>query len=224
MFKHIEKNIEKIKNKIERTFKYFEIPIRDVSILCVSKNRTTEEIEYAIENTDLIDFGENRIQRFDEIWKDLKQKHNHVKLHFIGPIQTNKIKYLVNVVDYIHSIDSFKIIDEISKHMVDNPKWNPICFLQINTGGENQKSGIKPIEIKSYLDYAQSKNIVIVGIMCIPPIDEEASIHFGFMNKLAKDNNIELLSMGMSNDYEDGVMLGSNFVRIGRAIFEEQSE
>ena len=140
-------------------------------------------------------------------------------MHLIGPLQSNKAADAVRLFDVIHTIDRPKIAIAIAKEATQQNK-SIQCFIQVNTGDEPQKSGISPCELSSFVDFCRKEvGLPITGLMCIPPVDEEAAIHFGFLNTLASRNNLTGLSMGMSSDYEEAIRFGATHIRVGSALF-----
>lgn len=165
------------------------------------------------------DFGENRVQEALGKWPDLKAKHQDVRLHLIGPLQSNKAKDAVGLFDAIHTIDRPKIARVVGEEMTKQGKALEL-FVQVNTGEEAQKAGVVPTEAKAFVAQCRAEfGLIIQGLMCIPPVDEEPAVHFAFLAKLAKDCGVSGLSMGMSSDYETAVRFGATHVRVGSAIF-----
>ena len=165
------------------------------------------------------DFGENKIQEAIQKWSSIKKDLIDINLHMIGKIQSNKVKFAVPLFDFIHSLDSLKLAEKISNEQKKYKKDIKI-FIQVNIGNELQKSGINPNDV----DYFKNKcvnelNLNIVGLMCLPPKNKEASIYFDEMNNLLKKVNLKELSMGMSNDYLEAINYNSSYVRIGTKIF-----
>ena len=171
-------------------------------------------IEYGHE-----DFGENKIQEAVGKWSDIKDQNPSLKLHMLGKIQTNKVKYLLPLFDYIHSLDNLKLAQKIANEEIKKKKKLKI-FIQVNIGDENQKNGIEIKNLNAfYLKCINDLNLNIIGLMCLPPQNKNPSECFLWLKKLAKDLNIFELSMGMSNDYEDAIKCGSTFIRVGSSIF-----
>ena len=168
-------------------------------------------------------FGENQVQEALARWQPIKPLYPDLCLHLIGSLQSNKAADAVSLFDVIHTIDREKIAKVISLEMIKQNKQLP-CFIQVNTGYESQKSGIEPKFAADFVklcmnDYA----LPIVGFMCIPPANEDASPHFAFLNKLASKAGLKLLSMGMSADFEDAIRLGSTHIRVGSALFGDRT-
>jgi pyridoxal phosphate enzyme (YggS family) len=187
-------------------------------IIAVSKTFPIDKILPLI-NYGHIDFGENKVQEAIEKWTDIKKKYHLVKLHMIGKLQTNKVKFAINLFDYIHSLDNFKLAKKISDEQKKNNK-KPKIFIQINIGNESQKSGINSNELNEfYNDCINDLNLDIIGIMCLPPNDNKGDFYFKKMSELIQRISVNELSMGMSNDYLEAFKTGSTFLRIGSNIF-----
>ena len=190
-------------------------------LLIVTKNRSEKDIK------ELIDigfkrFGENRVQEADKKFNQYLNEDNHsLELHLIGPLQSNKVKKALEIFNIIQSIDRKKLIDEISKEKIKQNKIKCFgYFLQVNIGEEKQKSGVLPKDLEDLYHYAISKDLNVLGLMCIPPNDDDPELHFGLMRDLRnKLNNKLKLSMGMSSDYEVALNCGSNIIRVGSKIF-----
>ena len=167
-------------------------------------------------------FGENKVQEALEKWTSIKNDFPQIKLHLIGKLQTNKVKFALPLFDYIHSLDSFKLAEKISSEQ-KKKNFKPKIFIQINLGKEDQKSGIKVSELDELLFYCESLKLNVIGLMCIPPISSDTKKYFRIMRELKEKYNQKNLSMGMSSDYMDAVEYSSNFLRIGTSIFGERS-
>ncbi len=164
-------------------------------------------------------FGENRVQEAKTKWPPLKSRYPDLELHLIGPLQSNKTKEAVELFDAIHTVDRPKIAEAIAHEMARQGRRLQL-FVQVNTGEEAQKAGVAPRETEAFLRYCRDDlRLAIAGLMCIPPVDEEAALHFGLLAKLAGENQLQGLSMGMSGDFETAIALGATHVRIGSAIF-----
>ena len=187
-------------------------------LVAVSKKQEAYKIDQAILHGQKI-FGENRVQEATNRWQKRLEIHNDLELRLIGPLQTNKVKQSLNLFDVIETIDRDKIAIEIAKNLHDKTKTKTF-YIQINTGNEPQKSGIDPLDADKFIKYCiEDLNLPIVGLMCIPPVDEEPSMHFLLLQKIANRNNLPELSMGMSSDYEDAIKFGATSVRIGSLLF-----
>jgi len=191
-------------------------------IIAISKTFPMKEILPLI-NHGHIHFGENKVQETLEKWSNIKSDFNHLQLHMVGKLQTNKVKYAVSIFDYIHSLDNLKLAEKISNEQ-QKLKKNIKLFIQINIGDENQKSGISTLEIKDfYKRCIKDLGLNIVGLMCLPPNDKNISSYFSKMKNLINENGLKELSMGMSNDYLKAVEFNSTFLRIGSKIFGKRS-
>jgi len=190
----------------------------DITLIAVSKTFGPEAIRPAIAAGQRI-FGENRVQESQGKWPDLKRDHPEVELHLIGPLQSNKTRDAVALFDVIHTIDRKKIADSIAAEMARQGRTLRL-FIQINTGEEPQKAGVAPADADGFIDYCRKDlGLEIEGLMCIPPADDHPGPHFALLAKIAERNQLSGLSMGMSADYEDAIMLGATHVRVGSAIF-----
>jgi hypothetical protein len=168
-------------------------------------------------------FGENRVQEAKAKWPALKAQFPAVELHLVGPLQSNKAKEAVALFDAIHSIDRPKIAKAVAEEMARQGRWLKL-FVQVNTGEEPQKAGVMPKEAHAFVRQCREElKLEILGLMCIPPLDEEPAVHFAFLAKLAREMGLQHLSMGMSGDFETAVQFGATYVRIGSAIFGTRS-
>ena len=207
---------------VENTLKSENIDLKKVSIIAVSKTFPIDEINPLI-NHGQIHFGENKVQEALEKWTDIKQSFNHIQLHMIGKLQSNKVKFVVPLFDYIHSLDSLKLAEKISTEQKKINKKLKI-FIQINIGNEDQKSGINEDQLENfYKNCVHKLNLDIIGLMCLPPKNEDTKNYFLKMKNLAKKIEVNELSMGMSNDYLDAAKTGSTFLRIGSKIFGKRT-
>lgn len=213
----IATHIADIRTRIARTQAHYQLPIRPVTLVAVSKGQGIEAIEQAIE-AGLRVFAENRIQEAQEKWPTLKARYPDISLHLIGALQTNKVKDALELFDIIEVIDRRKLVNILGKTMKQMGRKLP-CYLQVNTGEELQKSGVIPSQVEEMLLYCKQQDVPIEGLMCIPPIDEPPALHFGLMAQLAKDHHLSTLSMGMSGDFETALTLGATHIRLGTAIF-----
>ena len=168
-----------------------------------------------------IHFGENKIQEAVEKWTDIKNNNNQIKLHMIGKLQTNKVKFAVKLFDYIHSVDNIKLATKISDEQKKLNK-NIKIFIQINIGNESQKSGININEVETFYKSCNELNLDVVGTMCLPPDDDKSDNYFSKMQNINENLDLKEISMGMSNDYLNAIKFKSTFVRIGTKIFGER--
>ena len=208
-------NLLKIKKEIELKQLNKE---NQIEIIAVSKRFNLEQITPLIE-IGHTNFGENKVQEAINKWSDIKKQNHKIKLHMIGKLQTNKVKYAIPLFDYIHSLDSLKLAEKISSEQKKINKQLKI-FIQVNIGNETQKSGIRVDDVKNfYLKCTNDLKLNIVGLMCIPPISKNVELYFGKMLELKNLTGLKELSMGMSADYLEAVKYSSSFVRIGSKIF-----
>ena len=168
-----------------------------------------------------LDYGENKVQEAIEKWTNIKNKNKNIKLHLIGGSQTNKVKFAVRIFDYIHSLDSKKLADKISYQLKEQNMETKI-FIQVNLGKEKQNSGILEEELFDFYKYCKGLNLNIIGLMCIPPFNQDSTKYFLKMQELNKKIGLKELSMGMSGDYLNAIKYGSTFVRIGSDIFGQR--
>ena len=186
-------------------------------IIAVSKTFQLERIIPLIEYGHL-DYGENKVQEALDKWSNIKKKNSKIKLHLIGGLQTNKVKFAVKIFDYIHSVDSKKLAKKISDEQIKQNKKVKL-FIQINIGNEEQKSGVNKIDLVDFFTYCKDLNLEVVGLMCIPPVDKDSNQYFKEMNLLNHSLGLKELSMGMSSDFLKASMHSATFLRIGSAIF-----
>tara|TARA_Y100001958_G_C21220953_1_gene546296 strand:- start:1172 stop:1822 length:651 start_codon:yes stop_codon:yes gene_type:complete len=195
---------------------------KPVNIIAVSKTFNLEHIRPLIEYGH-VHFGENKVQEATTKWFEQKEKNPNLKLHMIGKLQSNKAKDAVKLFDYIHSLDNQKLADVLAKHQ-KNINRNLQYFIQVNIANEIQKSGIPVNELDAFYNYCVKEiNLKIIGLMIIPPIDQNAEKYFKSLNELNKSLALENMSMGMSADYVEAINHGANFVRIGSSIFGSRS-
>ena len=192
---------------------------KKTNIIAVSKNHPKKAVEIAISHGVKI-FGENRVQEAQAKFKNLKENHIDLELHLTGPLQTNKVKDAVKLFDVFHTLDREKLAKQFSKiGGLENKKF----FIQVNTGKEKTKSGVYVEELSEFINYCKIDLLLnIVGLMCIPPIDDQPKNHFSLLANEAKKNNLPHLSMGMSADYMDAIELNASYIRIGTALFGER--
>jgi len=208
-------NLLKIKKEIELKQLNKE---NQTEIVAVTKKFNLAQITPLIQ-IGHTNFGENKVQEAINKWSDIKKQNHKIKLHMIGKLQTNKVKYVIPLFDYIHSLDSLKLAEKISSEQKKINKELKI-FIQVNIGDETQKSGIKVDDVKNfYLKCTNDLKLNIVGLMCIPPISKNVGLYFGKMLELKNLTGLKELSMGMSADYLEAIRYESSFVRIGSKIF-----
>ena len=186
-------------------------------IIAISKNHSKESVIEAI-NSGVYIFGENRVQEAQVKFKSIKEENPKIELHLTGPLQSNKVKTAISLFDVFHTLDREKIAREFSKHVESLVKKK--IFLQVNIGKEKTKSGIYPEDVKDFLFFLKDEmKLYINGLMCIPPVDEDPSYHFSKLKTLANENNINQLSIGMSNDYEKALQFDPTYIRLGTILF-----
>ena len=214
------KNLINIQKKIE-----YEQSIQNCKnlpkIIAVSKTFKIDKIIPLIEHGHR-DYGENKVQEAVDKWTEIKEKNLNIRLHMIGGLQTNKVKFAVRLFDYIHSVDSEKLAKKIADEQLKIDR-NIKIFIQINIANENQKFGINKNEIDNLVNYCKKLNLNVIGFMCIPPVDVNPVNYFKEMHRLNQTYNFSELSMGMSSDYLDATKNNSTFLRIGSSIFGQRT-
>ena len=207
-------NLVSIKAELKSKFQYSE----KIKIITVSKTFSSDNILPLIKHGQ-IHFGENKVQEALEKWTEMKKDFPNIRLHMIGKLQTNKVKFVIPLFDYIHSLDNIKLAKKISEEQKKINKKLKI-FIQVNIADEKQKGGIRPFELNNFYKICVSEfNLNIIGLMCIPPNDNKTNIYFSEMKKLRSTINVEDLSMGMSQDYLKAIENGATYIRIGTKIF-----
>ena len=193
-------------------------PMGDVELIAVSKMFAADKIEPVLEAGQRL-FGENRVQEAQGKWPALQEQYSDIELHLIGPLQSNKAADAVALFDVIHTVDREKIARAIKKE-IDKQGKQLQLLIQVNTGEEPQKAGIKPLETKEFVAFCRNElQLPIAGLMCIPPVDEEPALHFALLKKMADELDLAKTSMGMSADFDTAIALGATYVRVGSAIF-----
>jgi len=190
----------------------------EVTLVAVSKVQPSERIEAVLAAGHRI-FGENRVQEAQGRWPALKERYPDVRLHLIGPLQTNKVRVAVELFDVIETVDRPKLARKLAATLAETGRPLP-CYIQVNTGEEPQKAGVLPADADAFI--AECRNVhglPAQGLMCIPPVDEEPALHFALLKKIAERNGLKGLSMGMSGDFETAIALGATIVRVGSALF-----
>ena len=218
MFK-VKENINIIQNQIEEAHKnsnFARYPLP--KLVAVSKKQNDSRVIEALEAGHKY-FGENRVQEAEQRWASKIKQYKNLQIRLIGPLQTNKVKQALNLFDVIETIDREKLAREIAKEFNDNVKTKSF-YIQINTGSEIQKSGIEPIKSDDFIKFCKEDlKLPIIGLMCIPPLKEEPSMHFALLKKISERNHIDELSMGMSSDFKEAIKFGATSVRVGSSIF-----
>ena len=192
-----------------------------VTLVAVSKTHGADRVRELLQAGQRI-FGENRVQEAEGKFPALKAEYPDLELHLIGPLQTNKVREAMALFDVIQSVDRERLAATLAKEM-DRANRRPSCYIQVNTGEEAQKAGIAPAEVDTFVATCRDTyKLPIVGLMCIPPVDEEPALHFALLPKMAARNGLTSVSMCMSADYETAVKLGATHVRVGTALFGER--
>ena len=211
---NVVKNFDLVKEEISN--------FKNANIVAVSKTFPIGHILPLI-NHGHQHFGENKVQEAQEKWTSLKNDFPNLKLHLIGKLQTNKVKFALPLFDYIHSLDSIKLAEKISLEQ-KKKNFKPKIFIQINLGKENQKSGIDEDDLENFYQKCVTKyNLNIIGIMCLPPFDEDPIPFFKKMQNLSESLKLKEISMGMSNDYMDALRFNATYLRVGSKIFGDRS-
>jgi hypothetical protein len=192
----------------------------DVTLIAVSKTQPAPRILGLIAAGQRV-FGENRVPEAEEKWPDILARHPDVKLHLIGQLQSNKAEEAVALFDAIHSVDRASLVTALAKAMAKTGR-RPDCFIQVNIGDEPQKGGCAVADLPALLETARGAGLPVAGLMCLPPADTEPAPYFALLAKLARRHGVTGLSMGMSADYEEAVMIGATHVRVGTALFGER--
>jgi PLP dependent protein len=213
----IAENIARIKADVKAAARPVTVP---VTLIAVSKQQPVERIQAALDCGQRA-FGENRVQEAADHWAHRRALYPGLQLHLIGPLQTNKVTDAVALFDVIHTVDRPKLVDVLAAEMRAQKRFLP-CFIQVNTGAEPQKAGVLPQDLDALLAHARAAGLNVVGLMCIPPVDAPAGVHFAFLKTLADPCGLAQLSMGMSDDYKEAVLAGATHVRIGSALFGER--
>ncbi|PRY24225.1 hypothetical protein CLV78_10389 [Aliiruegeria haliotis] len=210
-------SLTEIRDRIARAERAADRPEGDTTLIAVSKVQPLERVEAVLEAGHRV-FGENRVQEAQGKWPALRERFEGVKLHLIGPLQTNKARVALELFDVIHSLDRPKLATTLARLAQETGACPPL-FIQVNTGEEEQKAGVLPVEADTFIRDARAMDLPVVGLMCIPPVEEEPALHFALLAKIAERNGIDGLSMGMSGDFERAIALGATHVRVGSAIF-----
>ena len=219
---HTQKNLIEIKEKIKNKINNLNLSEYNPKVIAVSKTFFEQDILPLIEYGH-VDFGENKVQEAQLKWVKIKENHNNFKLHMLGKLQTNKVKQAVEIFDYIHSLDNLKLANKISNEVKKKQKKIKI-FIQVNLGGESQKSGINPSDLETFYKQCVELDLNIVGTMCIPPDNQNPKPYFKNLLELNQRINLSEISMGMTNDYLDALEYKSTFLRIGTGIFGRRTK
>ncbi len=210
-------SLSEIRTRIEKACAEAGRAPEEVTLIAVSKTQPDEKVRAVLEEGQRV-FGENRVQEAAGKWPGFREEFEGVELHIIGPLQSNKVRQAMELSEYIHSVDRPKIAHAIAR-IADETGACPKLFLQINTGEEPQKAGVLPGEADAFVAECRGLSLPVEGLMCIPPVEEEASLHFALLKKIAERNGLTGLSMGMSGDFEKAISFGATHVRVGSALF-----
>lgn len=216
----IEKNLAAISDDIRMAAHDFAREPGDVTLIAVSKKQPDSRIDEALAAGQRV-FGENRVQEAQIRWAERRKIYPDLFLHLIGPLQTNKAADAVALFDVIETLDRPKLVGVLAKEMEKQDRWLP-CFIQVNTGEEDQKAGVLPADLPELLFMARDAGLSVEGLMCIPPVDDASGVHFSFLKTLADKHGLAKLSMGMSADYKQAIAAGAHYVRVGSAVFGER--
>jgi len=211
-------NLERVRSEIAEAARQAGRDPGSVTLVAVSKTHSVETIDPVLQAGQRV-FGENRVQEAEEKWLQLRQDFKDISLHLIGPLQTNKVRQAVALFDVIETLDRPKLARALARIM-EETGMRADCLIQVNTGEEDQKAGVTPLEVDDFIVLCRDDlKLPVCGLMCIPPIDEEPSLHFALLKQIAQRNGLKELSMGMSADYQAAVSFGATHVRVGTAIF-----
>ena len=214
-------SLDDIRNKIEKSARIANRKPSDIALIAVSKTRGSDEIRPLLAVGHSV-FGENRVQEAAGKWPALKVEYPGIELHMIGQLQSNKAAEAVALFDYIHSVDRLSLIKALAKEMDRQDRQIP-CFLQVNIGEEPQKGGCDIKAVPELLAQARTAGIAVAGLMAVPPDNVNPVPYFALLAKLARDNGLDGLSMGMSGDFEKAIKLGATHIRVGTALFGERA-
>lgn len=214
-------SLQDIQNKISKAEKEAGRDAGSVELIAVSKVQPDARVQAVLQDGHRV-FGENRVQEAAGKWPAFKDVFSGVSVHLIGPLQSNKARQAMELFDAIHTLDRFKLAKSIAR-LAQELGACPDLFVQVNTGAEDQKAGVLPQETDGFIAECRALDLPVKGLMCIPPVDEEASLHFALLAKIAARNDLGGLSMGMSGDFERAVALGATHVRVGSAIFGDRA-
>jgi len=218
----IPENLADILARIDAARKAAIAPAPQTKLVAVSKTVSETGVREAVASGQRL-FGENRVQEAQGKFPQLKAEFPDLVLHLIGPLQTNKVKDAAALFDAIQTLDRTRLADALAAER-DKSGRCPKLFMQVNTGEEPQKAGVLPAETEALIAYARTLELPLVGLMCIPPVEDDVAPHFAFLAKLAKENGLSELSMGMSGDFEMAIRFGATHVRVGSAIFGERTK
>ena len=212
--------LAEIRERVAKAIKAAGRAENSVDLIAVSKVQPNERVAAVLDQGHRI-FGENKVQEAAGKWPAFRETYDGISLHMIGPLQTNKAKQAMELAQAIHTVDRPKLAKTIARHAQELGQC-PDLFVQVNTGEEPQKTGVLPAEADQFIAEVRALDLPLKGLMCIPPVDEEPSLHFALLAKIAARNGLEGLSMGMSGDFESAIALGATHIRVGSAIFGDR--
>ena len=212
--------LSEIQKRINNAETEFSRHPGSTKLIAVSKVQPIDRIKSVLDQGHRV-FGENRVQEAQSKWPTFKEQYEDIELHIIGPLQTNKTRAAMELADFIHTLDRIKLATGMAR-IAQSLGRCPELFVQVNIGEEQQKSGVVPKETKAFVKECLNMDLPVKGLMCIPPIDEEASLHFALLKNIAADCGLAGLSMGMSSDFEKAISFGATDIRVGSAIFGER--
>lgn len=213
-------SLSEINNRIAKAALAAGRDVAGINLIAVSKVQPDAKVAGVLQEGHRF-FGENKVQEAAGKWPDFRKQYQGITLHLIGPLQTNKARQAMELADAIHTLDRPKLANTIARLAQELGKC-PDLFVQVNTGEEDQKAGVMPRDADSFIADARVLDLPVKGLMCIPPVDEEPSLHFALLAKIAARNGLTGLSMGMSSDFESAIALGATHVRVGSAIFGDR--
>lgn len=216
--RQVADNLDTVRRSIAKAAAAAEREPDEITLIAVGKVQPLERVEAALMAGQRV-FGENRVQEAKGKWPGFRARYPNVELHLIGPLQTNKVREAVELFDVIQTVDRPKLARELAKEMAKRDRRLD-CYIEVNTGEEEQKAGVAPADADAFIAECRDElGLPIVGLMCIPPVEDDPALHFAMLREIAKRNGLKNLSMGMSADYETAVELGATHVRVGTAIF-----
>ena len=213
-------SLDDISTRIRAAERDADRPQGNVILIAVSKKQPADRVDAVLDDGHRV-FGENRVQEAEGKWPGYRARYAGIELHLVGPLQTNKARQAVGMFDAIHSVDRPKLARTIARLAQEEGRC-PELFLQINTGEEAQKAGVMPADADAFVAECRSLDLPVRGLMCLPPVTEEPSLHFALLARIAARNGLAGLSMGMSGDFETAIALGATHVRVGSAIFGDR--
>lgn len=212
--------LAEIQARVQAACQAADRPISDVKLIAVSKVQPLDRVRAILDQGHRI-FGENKVQEAAGKWPAFREEYDGIELHLIGPLQTNKARQAMQLAQAIHTVDRPKLATTIAR-LAQEMGSCPDLFIQVNTGEEPQKAGVLPAQADDFVAQVRALDLPLVGLMCIPPVDEEPSLHFALLAKIAERNGLAGLSMGMSSDFESAIAQGATHIRVGSAIFGER--